>query len=83
MARGVNGTHGVLLLNSKGMDIKVNDTAGQYLEHNNLGGIFDFYFLAGPSPGRQAGNGAIVDTGIGMFTRLPKSFTITAKPIFP
>ena len=48
--RGESGTHGVLLLNSNGMDIKINDTAGQYLEYNTLGGVFDFYFLAGPSP---------------------------------
>lgn len=34
------------------MDIKINNTAadGQYLEYNTLGGVFDFYFLAGPSP---------------------------------
>ena len=33
-------------------DIKINNTAedGQYLEINTLGGIFDFYFLAGPTP---------------------------------
>jgi alpha-glucosidase len=45
-------THGVFFLNSNGMDIKINDTAetGQYLEYNTLGGIFDFYFLAGPTP---------------------------------
>ncbi|EXJ66764.1 alpha/beta-glucosidase agdC [Cladophialophora psammophila CBS 110553] len=48
--RGSNGTHGVLFLNSNGMDIKINDTAGQYLEYNTLGGVLDFYFLAGPSP---------------------------------
>ncbi|OCT51452.1 putative alpha/beta-glucosidase agdC [Cladophialophora carrionii] len=48
--RGANGTHGVVFLNSNGMDIKINDTAGHYLEYNTLGGVLDFYFLAGPSP---------------------------------
>lgn len=41
------GTHGVFLLNSNGMDIKINDTAGTSLEYNVVGGILDFYFLAG------------------------------------
>lgn len=50
--RGAAGTHGVFFLNSNGMDIKTNNTAetGQYLEYNPLGRVFDFYFLAGPSP---------------------------------
>ena len=39
-----------LFMNSNGMDIKINDTAGQYLEYNTMGGVFDFYFFAGPSP---------------------------------
>jgi alpha-glucosidase len=48
-----NGTaHGVFLFNSNGMDIKINQTEedGQYLEYNTIGGVLDFYFLAGPSP---------------------------------
>ena len=32
------------------MDVKINDTDGQYLEYNLLGGVLDFYFLAGPDP---------------------------------
>ena len=45
------GTHGVFLLNSNGMAIKIDKHNGyQYLEYNTLGGILDFYFLAGPSP---------------------------------
>lgn len=50
--RGKDGTHGVFFLNSDGMDIKINNTAqtGQYLEYNTLGGILDFYFVAGPTP---------------------------------
>lgn len=52
--RGSNGTHAVLLLNSNGMDIKINNTAGQYLEYNTLGGVLDFYFVAGPGPSEAA-----------------------------
>lgn len=46
------GTHGVFLLNSNGMDIKIDNDrrSGQYLEYNTLGGVLDFYFVAGPSP---------------------------------
>ncbi|KAK4187445.1 putative alpha/beta-glucosidase agdC [Podospora australis] len=45
-------THGVFLLSSSGMDIRLDQTdAGQnYLEYNTIGGVFDFYFLAGPEP---------------------------------
>jgi len=45
-----DATHGVLLLNSNGMDVKINNDNGQYLEYNTLGGVLDFYFLAGPGP---------------------------------
>jgi alpha-glucosidase len=38
------GTHGVFLLNSNGMDIKL---ANGTLEYNVIGGVLDFYFLAG------------------------------------
>ncbi|KAH5411779.1 alpha/beta-glucosidase agdC [Parastagonospora nodorum] len=48
--RGENGTHGVLLATSEGMDVKINDSAGTYLEYNTLGGIVDLYFLSGPTP---------------------------------
>lgn len=48
--RGENGTHGVILVNSNGIEVKINDTAGQYLQYNTLGGVFDFYFVSGPTP---------------------------------
>ena len=48
--RGKDGTHGVFLASSQGMDIKIDDSEGAYLEYNTLGGIVDLYFLAGPSP---------------------------------
>ncbi|KAF8888302.1 glycoside hydrolase family 31 protein [Infundibulicybe gibba] len=42
------GTHGVFLLNSNGMDIKLTEAAtGTSLEYNVIGGVLDFYFLAG------------------------------------
>ncbi|KAK8117999.1 glycoside hydrolase family 31 protein [Apiospora kogelbergensis] len=47
-----SGTHGVFLLSSSGMDIKINQTSDgkQYLEYNVVGGIIDLYFMAGPTP---------------------------------
>jgi alpha-glucosidase len=46
-----SGTHGVFLLNSNGMDIFIDNKDGQqYLEYNIIGGVLDFYFMAGPSP---------------------------------
>ncbi|KAK2609148.1 hypothetical protein QQS21_002375 [Conoideocrella luteorostrata] len=46
-----SGSHGVFLLSSNGMDIFIDkDKNGQYLEYNILGGVFDFYFMAGPTP---------------------------------
>jgi len=45
-----NATHGVFLLNSNGMDIYIDNTGGQHLEYNIIGGVLDFYFIAGPSP---------------------------------
>ncbi|KAJ3569944.1 hypothetical protein NPX13_g5907 [Xylaria arbuscula] len=50
--RGESGSHGVVLLNANGMDVNINktDSGDQYLEYNILGGVLDFYFLAGPTP---------------------------------
>ena len=50
--RGDAGSHGVFLLNSNGMNININQTESgdQYLEYNTIGGVLDFYFLAGPKP---------------------------------
>lgn len=46
----------MFLANSDGMDIKINNTpaTGQYLEYNIIGGVFDLYFLSGPTPKEAA-----------------------------
>lgn len=82
--RGDLGTHGVFLLNSNGMDIKINNTAadGQYPEYNTLGGVPDFYFLAGPSPVRvhrvqTSSNISDVDRGYRSPSKTPRPL---AKP---
>ncbi|KDQ20770.1 glycoside hydrolase family 31 protein [Botryobasidium botryosum FD-172 SS1] len=45
------GSHGVFLLNSNGMDVKLSDEGSKSaLEYSIIGGILDFYFLSGPNP---------------------------------
>jgi alpha-glucosidase len=49
--RGANGTHAVFLLSSSGIKVNIDqDDAGQYLEYNSLGGVFDFYFMSESTP---------------------------------
>lgn len=46
--RPAGSTHAVFLLSSSGMDVKIcEDGNGASLEYNVIGGVFDFYFLAG------------------------------------
>ncbi|KAJ6164780.1 alpha-glucosidase [Penicillium chermesinum] len=48
--RGGDGTHAVYLHNSNGKRINLGNDSEEFLEYNTLGGVFDFYFLSGPSP---------------------------------
>jgi alpha-glucosidase len=55
--RPASGTHAIFLLSSSGMDVKIReDSVGASLEYNVIGGVFDFYFLAGSEidPGEAA-----------------------------
>jgi alpha-glucosidase len=67
--------HGVFLANSNGMDIKIakTDQGDQYLEYNTIGGILDFYFLAGPTPGEVSKQYAEI---VGVVSLLPVNVRI-------
>lgn len=48
--RGDKGAHAVFLRNINAMRVNINkDDAGTYLEYNTVGGVFDFYFMSGPT----------------------------------
>ncbi|TFK31272.1 glycoside hydrolase family 31 protein [Crucibulum laeve] len=53
-----SGTHGVFLLNANGMDIKLTQdeakNSNAALEYNVIGGVLDFYFLAGSTTDPEA-----------------------------
>lgn len=46
---GVGTAHGVFLLNSNAMDIKI-DGQNKKLHFMTIGGVLDFYFFSGPRP---------------------------------
>jgi alpha-glucosidase len=48
--RGSDGTHAVFFRNSNGMRINLGADPGNYLEWNTIGGVFDLYYLSGPTP---------------------------------
>lgn len=78
------GTHGVLLMTSNGMDVVINkdDDGRQFLEYRAIGGVFDFYFFAGPGPQDVARQYAEVISKPAMVPYWSLGVSLTSVPVW-